>query len=176
MSGTNARSRTVWVAMGLVAGLGLAWVWPHEPVAATATDRDARFAMTTIPVKDVTISGFRDNLDGVFVLDFLTGRLTGAVLNNKVGRFSHAYFRNVAADFNVDPNAGNPAYAIVAGNTGLVSTRGVTFANGTIYIGEMNSGFVHAYAFPYVETNRPVPPVELQRIDSFQFRESVASP
>ena len=100
MSGTNARSRTVWVAMGLIAGLGLAWVWPHEPVAATATDRDARFAMTTIPVKDVTISGFRDNLDGVFVLDFLTGRLTGAVLNNKVGRFSHAYFRNVAADFN----------------------------------------------------------------------------
>jgi hypothetical protein len=166
----------VWVAGGVVAGLGLAWVWPHEPVAARSTDRDAKFAMTTIPVKDVTIGGFRDNLDGVFVLDFLTGRLTGAVLNNKVGRFDHFYGRNVAADFNVDPNAGQPAYAIVAGNTGLVSVRNVTFANGTIYIGEMNSGVVHAYAFPYVESNRVVPPMELQRIDSFQFRESVAAP
>jgi hypothetical protein len=156
--------------MGVMAGLALAWVWPHEPVAATS-DRDARFAMTTIPVKDVTIGGFRDNLDGVFVLDFLTGRLTGAVLNNKTGKFFHAYVKNVAADFNVDPTAGPASYAIVSGNTGLTSQRGVTFANGTIYIGEMNSGVVIAYGFPYVEANRPIPPIELFKVDFFQFRE-----
>ena len=63
------------------------------------------------------------------------------------------------------------SYAIVAGNTGLSSQRGVTFANGTIYIGEMNSGVVIAYAFPYVEANRPIPPVELLKVDFFQFRE-----
>ncbi|HUG91164.1 MAG TPA: hypothetical protein VML55_10035 [Planctomycetaceae bacterium] len=171
MAGTNARSRGVWLAVGVVAGLALAWVWPHEPLAARATDRDARFAMTTIPVRDITISGFRDNLDGVFVLDFLTGRLTGAVLNNKTGQFFHFYGRNVAADFNVDPNAGNPAYAIVTGNTGLSSQRGVTFANGTIYIGEMNSGLVIAYAFPYVDSNRPLPPTELVKVAAFPFRE-----
>jgi hypothetical protein len=159
-----------WLAAGIVVGLALAWVWPHEPVAA-ASDRDKGFAMTTIPVRDVTIAGFRDNLDGVFVLDFLTGRLTGAVLNNKTGKFFHAYYRNVAADFNIDPQ-GTPAYAIVAGNTGLTSTRGVTFANGTIYIGEMNTGRVIAYAFPYAESNRPIPPIQLVTVDYFAFRDA----
>ena len=140
---------------------------------AGTADRAEKFAMLTVPVKDVQFAGVRDHLEGVFVLDFLTGQLKGAVLG-KTGRFTHAYFRNIAADFQVDP-AATPHYAIVQGNAQLPSQGRATMATGVIYVAELTSGRVAAYGFVYNDTNRPVGPIALARLDNFAFREAAAN-
>lgn len=162
-------SRMVWLIAGVLAGMALSYFWPHEPIFAESTDRNAKFAMATASV--ASFAGLGD-LEGVFLLDFYTGRLQGAVLNNKSGKFGYFYYRNVAADFKVDPNA-EPNYAIVAGKAQLPGTGGATPANGVIYVAELTSGKVMAYWFPYRESNRALPPIQLQRLDGFQFRESL---
>jgi hypothetical protein len=154
-----------WLAVGVAAGLCISYFWPHEPALAVTTDRDSKFAMATIALTPI------DTVEGIFVLDFLTGQLTGAVLNNKMGKFMTQYSRNIAVDFQVDPKA-EPHYAIVSGLANLPSGRGVNPATGVIYIGELTSGKVICYSFPVrVATQPQVSP--LTPIDFFQFREPV---
>jgi hypothetical protein len=158
---------------GVAAGLAVSWFWPQEPMHAGTSDRDDKFAMLTVPVKDVTFGGVRDHLEGVFVLDFLTGQLKGAVVG-KAGKFSHFYYRNLAADFQVDPSA-TPHYSIVQGNAQLPSQGRLTMATGVIYVGELTSGKVAAYGFAYNDTARPVGPLPLAPLDTFAFREAVGN-
>lgn len=164
MAQRSLDNRMVWLVLGVVAGLCIAYFWPHEPALAVTSDRNDKFAMVTSEVS------FAGSVEGVFVLDFLTGKLQGAVLNNKLGKFTHAYYRSLAADFGVDPSV-EPKYAIVTGRAQLPSQGRATMATGVVYVGELSSGKVVAYGFPYNESNRPVPPVPLQPLDVFQFRE-----
>lgn len=159
-----SESRMTWLAAGLLAGMALSYFWPHEPAKAITTDRNDKFAMATIPVSLVS------DVEGIFLLDFSTGQLRGAVLNNKIGKFTHSYQRNIAADFKVDPTAGSFHYSIVAGRANLPSQGPATLSTGVLYVGELTSGRVICYAFPYNESNRPTQAV-LRPIDSFQFRE-----
>jgi hypothetical protein len=152
-----------WLALGVVAGLGISYLMPHEPALAQ-TDRDDKFAMC------VAATGL-GGADAIFVLDFLTGRLQGAALNPQSGAFTQLYFRNVAADFRVDPNV--PArYAILSGLGNLPSQRGITPAASVIYVGELNSGRVLCYSFSFRVTQRPTPPTTLGLIGGFPFREA----
>jgi hypothetical protein len=157
-------SRKVWLVVGLIAGLAIANFWPHEQAYAVATDRDAQFAMCTLQVSII------DPIEGIFVLDFLTGSLKGAVINRQGGVFTTYYYRNLAADFNVDPKT-EPHYAIVSGQAQLPAASGTTPASSLIYIGELTSGKVIAYAFPWKETRSVIPPVPLLPVANFQFRE-----
>ncbi|MEX2288209.1 MAG: hypothetical protein WD648_14030 [Planctomycetaceae bacterium] len=156
--------RTTWLVLGVLAGLCLSYFWPHEPALAATTDRSDKFALATSPVTGV--------LEGVFILDFLTGRLQGHVLSNKVGKFSHAYYRNVAADFELETRA-KPVYAVVAGHTPLTSTGPGSMAQGVIYVAELTTGSVNAYGFQYNESDRPLPPQQMIPLDRFQFREAL---
>lgn len=174
----SRRNQLLLLACGLVAGLCISAFWPHEPARAVTTDRNDKFALVTVPVTAGVTGGVAGvpgpgalPLEGVFVLDFLTGRLQGGVLNNRSGKFVHAYYRNVAADFQIDPTA-QPNYAIVGASANLPGARGVTPAAGVIYVAELTSGKVIAYSFPYRETNRPIPPMEMSPLDMFQFREA----
>lgn len=163
-------SRIAWLAVGVVAGLCLSYFWPHEPALAVTNDRNSKFGMGTVAVKDLTIAGVRDTLDAVFVLDYLTGTLKGAVMNRSSGQFTNFYGRSLAQDFNVRGKS-EPHYAFVSGNVGLPSGGGTTMATGVLYVGELSSGRVIAYGFPFRETNSPLPPMNLRPMDSFQFRE-----
>ena len=165
MSNRISEDRMTWLAVGVAAGLCISYFWPYERALAATTDRDSKFAMATIDVSPININA----VEGIFVLDFLTGQLTGAVLNNKIGKFMTRYSYNVAADFQVDPKA-EPHYAIVTGVANLPSGRGVNPASGVIYIGELSSGKVICYSFPYSMANRPQAST-LAPLDFFQFRE-----
>lgn len=166
-----SESRVAWLLAGLVAGLGIAYFWPHEPAFATTGDRDASFAMVTIEVGQ-SAAGINDPMDGVFILDFLTGKLQGAVLNRQNGVFAQLYFRDVAKDFNVDPES-EPHYAMVSGISQLPARKGNIYASGVLYIGELSSGKVLAYAFPWVEAPRKTPQLTpLQIVDGFPWREA----
>ncbi|MEX0726462.1 MAG: hypothetical protein WEB58_09875 [Planctomycetaceae bacterium] len=155
----------VWLTLGLLMGLGIASFWPHERALAAVSDRNDRFAMMTCPV---TIP---ETVDGVFVLDLLTGRLSGAVINNKVGKFTQFYFANLASDFNVDPKA-EPQYAMVSGRIALPNVGADTPANGAVYVGEFSSGKVACYIFPYRNADRIFGPELMTPIDIFSFRQA----
>jgi hypothetical protein len=159
----------VWLLAGVLVGLGLASFWPAEELQAHATDRSDRFAITTVNVG----LGFPD---AVFVLDFLTGRLTGALLNSQSGLFTNFYFRNVAQDFIVDPNA-KAKYAMIPG-VGVfnVPAGGGQSATGVLYIGELTSGKVVAYRFAYRNSAEPINDVFTPiPIASYPFREAEPS-
>lgn len=158
------KERTIWLSLGIIGGLCIATLWPHEPVQAVSNDRHDKFALFTTEVSTLT------PLEGVFVLDFLTGRLTGAVLNNVNGKFTNAYYRNVAADFGTRPGI-DPQYAVVSGRVQLPVKAGISKATGAIYVAEFTSGKVAAYSFPYRISPRATPPMQLIPEDFFAFRQ-----
>lgn len=161
----NGTHRFLWLTVGVICGMCLSYFWPHEPAYAVATDRDGdRFAITTTQTNG-------NNSEAVFVLDFLTGRLTGAALNGRLGKFTYAYFRNLAADFNVDPTA-KPHYVIVSGTANLPNQGRTQIANSCLYVAEMSSGTVVCYGFTFVNNNAPAAPQPLIPIDKFSFRQA----
>jgi hypothetical protein len=161
-----ASNRVAWLAGGMIAGLAIAWLWPHEPTYATTADRDTQFSMVTIPV-GTSAAGINDPLDGVFILDFLTGQLKGAVLNRQTGHFMSFYERDLAKDFGVDGNA-DPHYCMVTGYAQMANQGGVSMASGVIYVGELTSGKVAAYGFPFKEQG--LGRVPLIGFDVFQWK------
>ena len=149
--------------VGAVFGAAITTIWPHEPLHAT-TDRDSKFAISTCNVSPT--------VEGIFVLDFLTGQLTGGVISPQAGKFQYAYQRNVAADFGVNPSA-EPHYAIVCAGARLPNGRGgVSLGQGIVYVAELSSGRVVAYSFPYRDNNRSGGIAQLIPLDNFQFREA----
>jgi hypothetical protein len=165
MTRSISDSRGVWCVVGLVAGLGIATLWPHEPALASATDRTAQFSMATASVNPIT------PLEGVFVLDFLTGTLRGAVLNEQSALFTQFYYRDLAKDFNVDPKK-EPSYAMVTGVANINARPGFQASNGVIYIAELSSGLVRAYGFSYTVARAPMPPIPMVPLDKFPFRQA----
>ena len=112
------------------------------------------------------------NIEGVFVLNHLTGVLAGGVLNEQTNTFSHAYVHNIAADF--QSTAKDPKYAIVTGPANLRSPGGgVLYSYGIIYVAELSSGGVIAYAFPRPSGRNAGTPMPLIKLDFFKFADSV---
>jgi hypothetical protein len=168
MQNVMAANRVAWLAGGLVLGLAIACFFPHEPVYATTGDRDTQFSMVTIPV-GVSAAGINDPMDAVFILDFLTGQLKGAALNRQTGRFASFYFRDLSKDFDVDGDA-DPHYCMVSGYAQMPNQEGVAMASGMLYIGELTSGKVAGYSFPWRETGTNGP-VALRPMDVFQWKQ-----
>ena len=159
-----SNSRIGWILVGMAAGVALTWIWPHETAQAVATDRDAQFAMTTAQVQVL------DPMEGIFVLDFLTGSLKGAALNIQTGKFTTFYYRNVAQDFRVDPKV-EAHYSIVSGMGAMAGHAGYAPASSVLYVGELRSGRIICYSFPVRNSPIPLPAIPLVPIDVFQFRE-----
>lgn len=163
-------TRTIWLSLGLALGLGMAYVWPHERAFATTADRSSQFAMITVPVGQQG-AGLADPLDGVFVLDFLTGTLKGAVLSRQSGGFTVEYFRNINQDFGLKPKS-EPRYAFASGLAQMQGRGGMTFASGVIYVGELTTGRIIAYSFGWRESRTPIlQPQPLVPTGKFQWRE-----
>jgi hypothetical protein len=154
----------VWLTLGLLAGLSLASFWPRQHLLASSTDRNSKFALATVDVAGV------GEAEGVFALDFLTGQLSGAVLDSRSNKFLTRYVHNVAADFKVDPTA-EPHYAIVSGRANLPGVN-LKPAAGVLYVAELTSGNVVCYSFPY-QVARTQQVFPLEAIDEFPFREAV---
>lgn len=157
-------SRTVWLAIGLIAGLILGGIWPDTPLHAVATDRNDTFAVATGPLDD--------EVEAIFFLDFLTGNLR-AVVMNKLGAFNAFFDYNVLKDLEVDP-AKNPRFLMVTGVANLQRT-GAAMQPGrsVVYVAEVTTGNVAAYAVPWnaAMRNRNIPIRQsLLPLDKTKFR------
>lgn len=160
--------KCVWLLTGLVAGISIASIWPHEPLSAATADRNEKFGLISAAV---TVDS-----EAVFVIDYLTGRLSGAMLQ-RTGRstsFVNFYYRNLAEDFKVGAS-GEPYYAVSTGFAEIPNSGGSQWGRSVIYVAELTSGKVGAYAIPFQITQRKLPPQPLTPIDSFPFREATVT-
>ena len=153
--------------LGVLVGIGIATLWPQRQLTAATSDRNEKFGMCTVYVSE--------NLEAVFVLDFLTGQLTGACLGMQGTGFVQSYFANVGADLQVPPGA-KAQYAMTPGLAQIRTKGQVQSAASVIYVAELNSGRVACYGIPFRLPNVKNPvPIKLVGIDGYQFREAVAA-
>ena len=160
------RSSIMFAAGAFVMGAG-AYFWPQPHMKAAVAHGNDKFTMVTVPLVET------GEIEAVFVLNHLTGVLTGSTINTQTGKFGYSYLHNVAADFQTSAKTPEPKYAIVSGPANLRSTGGVQPALGVIYIGELSSGGVIAYGFPRPTTRNAGTVMQLVKLDFFQFSESV---
>jgi hypothetical protein len=164
--------RGVWLIGGVLLGLGIAYFWPHEPLRADQADRTDKFEMISVAAS-TAIAGL-PGTEAIFILDFVTGRLTGFYLSPNVGTFTQSYFRDVAADLKLDEKgAAQPVYAMVGGQ-GQIVGQGGTFGAGMIYVAELTTGSLVAYGFPFTAQNQGVPAQQMIPVARAQFRQPIA--
>ena len=153
----------LWLIAGTLVGLGIAAMLPHRPLTAATSDRNEKFGMCTAYVAE--------GLEAVFVLDFLTGRLTGACLGKQGNQFVVFFEANVAADLQV--KSAKPQYAMVPGLAPIRATAGTQPAASVIYVSELTTGKVGCYGIPFKLPNAPnSTPVKLAQIGGYTFREA----
>jgi len=155
------------LTLGTVLGASVISFWPQEKINAATANSSDLFSIVTVPCE----GGI--NTETVFVLDHLNGILRGGFLHDQQGVFTHAFIRNVGADFQVRPGAKEPMYAIAAGQTNLAATGGNQPARGIIYIAEKSSGAVMAYGYPIPRGAGAAGPGEIVRLDGFSFRDPI---
>jgi len=166
----SSENRMVWLCLGLLAGVTLAWLWPHEPAFATNSDRDQDFVIFTVPVGNQA-AGIADPIDAVFILDFQTGQMRGAVLNRQARQFASFYFIDLTKEFGIAPGA-KAKYAVATGNGQLTNQGGPAFASGVIYIAELTTGKCAAYTFPWQDGVRPAGVISPVRIGFFPWKQA----
>jgi hypothetical protein len=139
------KSRATYLALGLglglLVGLNLQGIWPHEPIHATATHGEENFAVATGYVDEEN--------EAMFFLDFFTGELRAAVPNRQNGTFLSFFQHNISKDFE-DSQAKNPKYRMVTGAADFMGGRGNTqIARSVVYIAEATSGVIAVYGIPW---------------------------
>lgn len=160
--------RFLWLISGVVGGLCLAYFWPHEEAFAVATDRTDKFAICVVSTAPT-------QPDAIFVLDFLSGTLQGALLNSTTGTFTNYWYSNVVEDFELKAKGDKSRFTIIPGQGFLNSNAaqggaGGTVASGVIYVGEVTSGKIGCYRFQYRNQIEAMLPVPLEKVAYFNFR------
>jgi hypothetical protein len=171
MALVRRQSWLVWLALGAIGGLAATGVWPTAPLHAVATDHGENFAIATGLVDD-------SGVEALYVLDFVTGNLKGAVLSNLMssGGFQTTWEANVLADLTKSVTVLNakvkqenamrrtkglparpevqvpqsPRYMLVTGTSDL--RRGsarVRPSRSVVYVAEATTGVVLVYVAPW---------------------------
>ncbi|MCA9189236.1 MAG: hypothetical protein R3E01_06365 [Pirellulaceae bacterium] len=110
------------------------------PVSATATDS---FAAATGPVSE--------DVDGLFLLDYLTGELQCLALSRQTGTFTARFNINVFAHLGIDRSK-RPNFLMLTGTVAF--PRGTTPARpaeSVVYVVDANTGHYAAYGIPWRE-------------------------
>lgn len=109
---------------------------------ATASSASEKFVMAT---------GFIEaGIEGVFILDTLSGDLQCTAFNSRAGGFNARFGRNILEDLKVEGDK-RPEFMMVTGQTQLRQIKGLMGSPLTClaYIVECNTGNFAAYAVPW---------------------------
>lgn len=88
-----------------------------------------------------------NEVDGLFILDHLTGTLQCWVLNTRTGNVGGIYAADVGVALGLDK--GDPDFVMTTGGFYLRSTGAVKPANSICYVGEGKSGKVVGFSLAY---------------------------
>jgi hypothetical protein len=118
-------------------------------------------------------------LEAIYLLDGLTGELHGGVINVNTRKFTIGYkYTQVLKDLDAG-DIKNPKFLMVTGELPLTQGRNQKMGRCALYIAELNSGWVAAYAAPWDPTtyaNRQTGSASLVYLDKFKFREATIRP
>jgi hypothetical protein len=90
-----------------------------------------------------------EGIEGVFMLDYITGELTCQVLHPRTGTLAGLYKRNISADLGVEQGK-QPKYLMVTGEINFrQNISNVRPAGSILYIADSNSGRYAAYVLPW---------------------------
>ena len=153
-------------AAGALAMAAVAYLLPQKSAQAPMAHGNDKFTMVTVPAIEI------GETEAVFVLNHLTGVLTGAFMNVQTQTFTHRFVHNVAADFNTGSTP-EPKYAIVSSYAALRPAGGVQAAVGVIHIAELSSGVVISYGYPRPTNKNVGTTMALAKLAFFQFADSV---
>lgn len=127
-------------------GLGVAiggWLRaaPRPALASTAAVEDS-FAVCTTPVGD--------GMEGLFMLDFDTGDISGGVLNQNTAKFSVGYRYNVLKDLGFKPGkVKHPKFLLVPGQVNFEGPMANKLAQSVLYVTDVSTGVTAAYGVPW---------------------------
>ncbi len=154
---TRADFHAGWgVAVGLAAGIGMTvgvvvtlyfysvaeLGFPQIPLYASATHSADTLAVATGLVDD--------EVEGLYVLDYLTGELQCAVLNYRVGKFNSLFRTNVLNDLGIDPAKKRPNYLMVTGLSNFLRGSAASRPGlSVVYVVDANTGRFAAYGLPW---------------------------
>ena len=142
---------------------------PLVPVVQAMTAMtDENFAVCTATLA----GGLGGGTEGFFLLDFLTGDLSGGVLNPATSTFGVSYRHNVLADLGFQPGqAKDPRFLLIAGQADLRRSR-TPLAPSVLYVTDCSSGATVAYGIPYnaQKSGGPIGPLPLVPLDVAQPR------
>lgn len=114
---------------------------PATLLNATATHGSNTMALATGPVAD--------GVEGLFILDFITGELTCSVLNPRTGLMAAGFSANVVADLGVQQGK-QPNYVMVTGQADFrVQGGNIRPAQSVVYVADTNTGRWVAYWLPW---------------------------
>jgi hypothetical protein len=136
-------SGIVLAAVALLVGLCLGGLWPNTPLHATATDHAESFAIAT--------GTLDQDMEAVFFLDFLEGKLRAACINYSSGKFNAYYERDILPDFGLEAGKA-PKYVMVTGVADLrrMPAQGrLRPGNTVVYVAETGTGKLVAYGIPW---------------------------
>jgi hypothetical protein len=137
---------------GVVCGMLISSSMPYESVDATSTDRAADYLMATGYVDD--------NLEAVYYLDHLTGRLSAGVLSRQHPDFQALYETNIKVDLAsvLQSQTGSsmampskPEFLMVTGENDVRRLAGNRWqaSRSALYVAEVNTGMILVYLIPW---------------------------
>lgn len=146
------------LTMGLLVGVGMlvgalvaaksqpapSLQFPETVLHASGSHSGESFAMAT--------GMFDESVEGVFLLDYLTGDLQCWVLNTQYATFSAQFKHNVLMDLGVEQGK-KPNYVMVTGSASF--TRGANVlmpASSVVYVADANTGNFAAYGVVFNRT------------------------
>ncbi len=147
-------SRTPWLVLGvglmlgIAVGVGISSQFngsgvplPTTLLNATATHGGDTMALATGPIDN--------GVEGLFILDFITGELTCRVVNPRDGTMAAAYAANVVAELGIEQGK-RPKYLMVTGAANFRTQGGsITPAQSVVYVADANTGNYVAYWLPW---------------------------
>lgn len=147
------------LAAGLFVGLSLSVAAAFGSLAAWGyfDDREVQLAeqqlhaLATHGADSMAIAtGLIDEgVEGIFILDFITGDLTCQVLNPRTGTLGGLFRQNVVSDLGVEQGK-QPKYLLVTG--GLETRQNISNirpAKSLVYVADSNTGRYVAYMLPW---------------------------
>ncbi len=114
--------------------------WPSVPLHASATAVSENLAIAT--------GLLGDDVEGLFVLDGLSGDLQCTVFNPRIRQFNSLFRRNVIVDMRLDATK-KPEFLMVTGELGTLRLIAEYMGQCIVYVVEVNTGTFVAYGVPW---------------------------
>jgi hypothetical protein len=154
--------RAIWLTMGLLVGLlGARLMWGRIEPARAANDRFEDYVITTGPVAIMPVSQNQVPTDGVWLLDYRSGKLLGTVIDRNAGKIVGWAEVDLVTEFGLAPRQ-NVHF--------MMTTGSITRGQAALYIAETVTGKFGVY------TMGPRPDgqagIALRRHDMVLFRKS----